>query len=402
MALLELLAAVFIGIILGIFTGLVPGVHINLVAAVILSLSSSLLKHFSPISLAAAIMALSITHVFIDFIPSIFLGAPSDATALAVLPGHRLLLQGRGYEAVVLSATGGFFGILAIVLLLPALLFSVEIIFSIVRPYIGVILTAIAIYNILREKGLNRRIWSISIFSMAGLLGTLALGIPNLKEPLLPLLSGLFGMSTLLASAINSSNVPIQVKDVGNIRKTALLKSVAAGAFSGGIMGIFPALGPAQAAMLARNLVGKSEKTDYLVTLGAVSASSMLFGLVTLFAISKARNGSIAILSELVPVDFSVFLLLMAVAVTASGAAFILALAIGKFFAGNIYRISYGKISVIIILFVAALTFYFSQFTGLLILATGTAIGMLTISKRIARHNLMGCLMMPVILYYLN
>ncbi len=401
MAFFEILAAVLIGVVLGIFTGLIPGVHINLVAAVILSLSPTLLNYFSPVSLAFAIMAMSITHVFIDFIPSIFLGAPSDATALAVLPGHQLLLQGRGYEAVMLSATGGFFGILAIVLLLPALLFSVEIMFSLIRPYIGVILTGIAVYNILCENSLKRKIWSIAIFSMAGSLGILTLGVSNLKEPLLPLLSGLFGTSTILASAINSSNIPIQVKDVGVIKKKTLLKLVAAGVFSGGLMGIFPALGPAQAAMLARNMVGKQEKRDYLVMLGVVSSSSMLFGLVTLFAINKARNGSIAILSELVSVNFSVFLSLMAVAVTAAGAAFILASAIGKFFAGNIYKISYTRTSFFIMAFIAAITFYFSQFTGLLILATGTAIGMLAITKNIARHNLMGCLMAPVIVYYL-
>ncbi len=401
MAFLEILAAVLIGVVLGIFTGITPSVHINLVAAIILSLSPLLLEYFSPVSLAVAIMAMSITHVFIDFIPSIFLGAPSDATALAVLPGHRLLLQGRGYEAVMLSATGGFFGILAVVLLLPILLFSAEAIFSIVRHYIGMILIGIAVYNILCENSIKRKIWSFSIFSMAGLLGILTLGIPNLKEPLLPLLSGLFGLSTLLSSAINSSNIPIQVKDANEVRKTTLLKSVAAGVFSGSLTGIFPALGPAQAAMLARNLAGKSGKRGYLVMLGAVSASSMLFGLVTLFAISKARNGSIAILSEIVSVDFSVFLLLTAATLTAAGAAFILASAIGKFFAGNIYKISYTKTSFFITAFITAITFYFSQFTGLLILATGTAIGMLTIMKRVPRHNLMGCLMLPVITYYL-
>jgi len=38
--------------------------------------------------------------------PSIFLGAPEADTALAVLPGHALLMEGRGEEAVRLSAIG--------------------------------------------------------------------------------------------------------------------------------------------------------------------------------------------------------------------------------------------------------------------------------------------------------
>ncbi len=397
---IELLAALLVGVALGIFTGIVPGVHINLVAAIILSLSPLLLAHFSPVSLAVAIMAMSITHVFIDFIPSIFLGAPSDATALAVLPGHQLLLQGRGYEAVMLSSIGGVFGILAVVLLLPLLLLSVKWVFAEISGSIGILLLCLVVYNVMRERGTEKRFWALSVFLMAGFLGLLTLNVPNLKQPLLPLLAGLFGISTLLASAMNYSCVPIQVKTINELKKTILLKSVAAGAFSGGFMGIFPALGPAQAAMLARNIIGKAEKREYLVTLGAVSASSMLFGLVTLFAINKARNGSIAILSEIVPVNLSMFLLLIAAAITVAGTAFILASAIGKLFAGNIYRISYARTSFFIMSFIAAITFYFSQFTGLLILVTGTAIGMLTISKGVARHNLMGCLMLPVISYY--
>jgi len=398
---IEILLAILVGVTLGIFTGLIPGVHINLVAAVILSLSPFLLGFFSPISLAAAIMAMSITHVFVDFIPSIFVGAPSDATALAVLPGHKLLLEGRGYEAVVLSAIGGFFGLNLVILLLPVLLFAVQHIFSFIRPHIGIILAGIVFYNVLREKHLSAKLWSFTVFLLAGILGFFTLNIPNLNQPLLPLLAGLFGMSTLLASAIKNTAVPIQNSEVKEIKKSVMARSVTAGAFSGGLMGIFPALGPAQAAMLARNLIGNAGKRAYLLTLGAVSTSSMLFGLITLFAIDKARNGSIAILSEIVNVEPSVFILLIAVAMIAGAAALLLTSFMGKIFARNIYKIDYKRISFAIIIFVAVLTFCFSQFIGLIILVTGTAIGLFTITKGIARYNLMGCLMLPVIIYYL-
>jgi len=397
---LEILIAIIIGLILGTFTGLIPGVHINLVAAIILSLSVFLLQFFSPISLAAAIMAMAIMHVFVDFIPSIFLGAPSDATALAVLPGHQLLIEGRGYEAVILSAIGGFFGVVTIISLLPVLLFFVTKIFAVLRPHIGIILLGILIYNIFREKGIKRW-WSFVVISMAGALGFITLNIPNMREPLLPLLASLFGVSMLIVSGLENTAVPIQVREIKIIKPLAAAKSVAAGTFSGGLMGLFPALGPAQAAMLARELLGKSGKRAYLMTIGAVSTSSMLFGLITLFAIDKARNGSIAILSEIVSVGIAEFVLLISVAVVACGAAFIITSIIAKFFSRNIYRIDYTKISVLIIVFISALTFYFSQFVGLLILATGTAIGFFTINKNIARHNLMSCLMVPVMGYYL-
>ena len=233
------------------------------------------------------------------------------------------------------------------------------------------------------------------------MLGWLTLDIPNLNQPLLPLLAGLFGISTLIVSTSRISAVPIQLRDVEKIKKLNLFKSVGAGAFSGGLMGIFPALGPAQAAMLARDLIGKAGKRSYLMTLGAVSTSSMLFGLITLFTIAKARNGSIAILSEILDVGMQEFLLLILVAVITAAVAVMLTLRLGKLFSKNIYRINYRTISYFIIGFVAILVLYFSQFVGLLILTTGTAIGIFTITKNIARHNLMACLMVPVIIYYL-
>ena len=398
---LEILVAMVIGIAFGIFTGMIPGVHINLVAAMILSVSPFLVQYVSPLPIAAGIMAMSITHVFIDFIPSIFLGAPSETTALAVLPGHRLLMEGRGFEAVFLSAIGGFLGVIAIVILLPLIMMGVTQAFPILKPHIGIILVAIVFYNVLREKGFKNRMWVVVVIVLAGALGVLTLNIPNLGHPLLPLLAGLFGISTLIASTLKNSEVPIQVTECREIKKTSLAKSVSAGAFSGGLIGIFPALGPAQAAMLARELIGKAGKRQYLITIGAVSTSSMLFGLVTLFTIDKARNGSIAILSEIVSVGLPEFLLLTTTALIACGFSTMLVILIGRFFAGNISRINYRYVSYLIILFIIVLTFYFSQFTGMVILLTGTAIGLFTITLDVSRHNLMSCLMIPVIGYYI-
>ena len=80
--------AFFIGILAGIFTGLFPGIHVNLVSVFLISISPSLLKYTSPISLAIFIVSMSITHSFLDFIPSIFLGAPDEDSFLSILPGH--------------------------------------------------------------------------------------------------------------------------------------------------------------------------------------------------------------------------------------------------------------------------------------------------------------------------
>ena len=85
--LLELLLALLFGILAGTITGLLPGIHINLVGAILVSLSVGILSSIDPIYLVAFVVAMSITHTFTDFIPSVFLGCPDADTVLSVLPG---------------------------------------------------------------------------------------------------------------------------------------------------------------------------------------------------------------------------------------------------------------------------------------------------------------------------
>ena len=90
---LELLAFILVGIGFGTLTGLVPGIHPNTVFALLLT-SAATLQAIGPIYMAVFIVSVAISNTFTDFIPSIIFGAPDPATALSVLPGHRMLLAG--------------------------------------------------------------------------------------------------------------------------------------------------------------------------------------------------------------------------------------------------------------------------------------------------------------------
>ena len=99
--LLYLVLAVLGGIAIGTIAGLLPGVHVNNTSAILLGLSPALAAAgVQPMYIAAAIVSSTVAQSFLDIIPAIFLGAPDDATVLAVMPGHRMLLDGRGIEAV--------------------------------------------------------------------------------------------------------------------------------------------------------------------------------------------------------------------------------------------------------------------------------------------------------------
>src|SRR3989344_2463704 len=174
---LEELISILIGCILGIMTGLTPGLHINLIASIMLALSNFLLKYTSDLNLIIIIISMSITHLFLDTIPSIFLGVPNEDTAIIILPAHKLLLEGKAQEAVFLSLLGTLFSIIIIL--------------------------------ILKEK---QRFLTLTIFLFSGTMGFIILNTPNIKEPLLPLLAGLFGLSSLILSIKNNTKIPKQIK----------------------------------------------------------------------------------------------------------------------------------------------------------------------------------------------
>ena len=132
---LPLLLVIFfcvLGVFTGIATGLLPGLHVNNIALILLSLSGAIIagfgflfeygitREFILVLICVFIISTSISHTFHDVIPSTFLGAPDGDMALSVLPAHSLLLEGKGYEAVALSAMGSYGAILfCFLLILP-------------------------------------------------------------------------------------------------------------------------------------------------------------------------------------------------------------------------------------------------------------------------------------------
>jgi len=396
----EIFIAILLGCIAGTFTGLTPGVHINLVSLLILTFSVFLLKFTSPLLIAIFIISMSITHTFTDFISSTYLGAPADDTALAVLPAHRMLLEGMGHEAVKLTVIGSLLCLIISIILTPVLVIAVPIIFSYLKDYVGWLLLAVVIFMIFREESIDKKFWAFVVASLSSILGLIVFSIPNLKDPLLPMLSGLFGVSVLLLSLTQKVALPIQrATEMVKVKTANMLKALGSGVFSGSLVSIFPGLGPAQAAILAGQIVGEIEVFSYLILVGGINTVSMILSLVTLFTIQKARNGSIIVVQQLMNnVSVSVLMLFLAVALAAGAIATFLTLYVSKVFSAIMNKVNYSLLSISIIAFVALMVIYFSGPLGFLILVVSTFIGLIPNIVNVSRTNSMACLLVPVIL----
>ena len=268
---LAMLAAT-IGVLSGVITGLTPGVHINLVSALLLSMAPIIALYVPLYLVCILIVAMAITHTFLDTIPSIFLGAPDDDKALGVLPGHRYLLRGNGMMAVKLCVTGGIFGTLLAILFFLPLQISIELSYAKSRPYFFWILLCIVLFTIFKDK---KKIWALLVFLLSGIVGFVPLRIA-LNEPLLPLLSGIFGVATLLYSMNENQNIPSQKDEC--YTQLEVKKSVL-GSILGVVAGLITALLPGVSASAASAVSSQgSDLGDhgFLILLGSLGTSSFI------------------------------------------------------------------------------------------------------------------------------
>jgi putative membrane protein len=277
--------SIFGGYLLGVISGLLPGIHNNNFALALVALAPFLAeKGLSPFYIAVIILSNAVAQTFHDIIPSVFLGAPDGDTALAVLPGHRLLLDGAGAEAVRLSALGSAGAVVAsLVFVLPFSLF-----FGTIYPYLeahmALILILIVFLMLASEKGgdeegnkeeqkegedLERKslfekykykAYALFLFLTTGVLGIFAFAredlmvpIINFGEPsaLMPLLSGLFGASQLIISLLTSSKIPDKSVSALKLSQKRIVRGILTGSAAGSFVAWLPGLSSAIAALLA-------------------------------------------------------------------------------------------------------------------------------------------------------
>jgi len=396
----DVLAFTALGVALGIFTGFLPGIHVNNLTPMLLALAVG--SAFAPMTLAAAIVAMTITNTFISYIPATFLGAPEPGTELSVLPAHRLLMQGKGYEAIKLTAIGCFGGLLLSAALIWPMLLFIGPAYSAIRPQMHFLLAAVVIVMVALEKSKAGIFWAVAIFLLSGFLGLLSLDTNLIRGDvaLMPLLSGLFGVSTLLLSLGNTGSMPEQRIDDGPLEMRRDLKPLFAGTAAGALTGIIPGIGPSQGTVLAQLATRSGGTREFIVSVSGVNTAKALFSFVALYAIGRARSGAAVAVEQLMEVGFKELVFLVGVALFVGGIAVILHMKLGRFAARNIGRLPYRATCIAVIASIVGLTIYYSGLIGLLILATATAIGILPAVVNVKRTHAMGVIMLPCILYF--
>lgn len=397
---IELLLALLTGFTLGIVTGLTPGVHSNLITTLLISLFPTL-TFLTPFVAAVFIVSLAITHTLIEFIPTIFLIVPNEDSFLALLPGQQLLAQGRAYEAVALLTIGSLLGFGITLLITPLYVVALPKAYALLTGVIPYILLALSLYLICREE---RPTTALLVFFLAALLGLLTFHLP-LREPLLPLLAGLFGLSSMLTTSsivkIPLQNTKVELKQIMPRRKE-WASSLSAALLAAPLCSCLPGIGAGHAATLGSEIIPQNNRS-FLLLVGALATAVMSLSFVTVYAIGRARSGAAAAIQEILEpftlLQLSHVLILISI-ISCIAAASTLALARRATIILN--KIKYRMLSRVVIIFLMFLTLIVSGPIGLLVLVTGAAIGMFCIQTLTRRINLMAALIVPAIIFYLT
>jgi putative membrane protein len=433
------------GVSLGIITGLLPGLHVNNVALIMVSLSSGIVAACSPLFaygisdqfilmlIAGFMISVSISHSFHDTIPSTFIGAPEEETALSVLPAHSLLLKGEGYKAVALAALGSYGAILVCLAFLYPLRFIIGpplSLYDTMQEVMIWFLLAIVILMISTEKtritdfgssgklpSLLGMIFAAFVFVLSGIFGIIIFDV-HLTSPiglpapvLFPALAGLFGVPPLLTSLVTKPAIPEQKVEPfiqNRIEKKSSFFSILIGSFAGIFVSLIPGLTTATGTVLAMNARQKSSQEQTIVTLSAVNTAATFSVTMMLFIIQRARSGVTLAVRDMITIEpwdsfampMGVIYLLMFL-ILSGALSFFLTLYIGRLFARKFHVIPYQKLVVFTLLFVCVLVVLFTGVLGLIVLLVATSIGFLPLCWGVRRSHCMGVLLIPIILYFL-
>jgi putative membrane protein len=401
-------------------SGLVPGLHVNNFAALLLAISADMISRgFTAYHVSAIILSASVSQTFFDSIPAIFLGATDADAALAVLPGHRLMMEGRGVEAVRLSALGSAGSVVISLLLVLPLSWFFSSFYDYLMKYVSFILLAIALMMIKREMGpqiegqgrlvhLKYKALAAVLFLTSGLLGTFSfarqdlLSSPPEFEPqvLLPLLSGLFGASSLILSLAADTEIPEQEETLIRLSQGTMARSLFLGSLGGSVVAWIPGLSPSVAAAAAR-LGGAPMPEEFLISISGVNTANALFSLVALYAIGRPRSGAAAAIAQLITLDQSSLVAMILIVIAVTVASYWAAVASARWAALLLSRLNYRLLCIGVLAGLAAMTLIFTGPFGMLIFFLSSVLGLIAPLAGIHKTHAMGVLMVPLIVHYL-
>ncbi|WP_255196593.1 tripartite tricarboxylate transporter permease [Halorarius litoreus] len=391
------LGFVLAGITLGGVSGLVPGLHANNMALLLASVATALPG--PPRFVAAAMLAAGVVHTFLDVVPMLALGVPDPAMAASALPGHRLVLQGRGHEAIRLSALGSGLAVAFAVPLAVPITRLMTAVYPTITAHLSLVLVAVAALLVLTESHLGAMLGGVGCLLASAALGLVTLDLDpaaplDAGGMLAPLFAGLFGAPVLVDAAFGGGVPPQDDATVALPRRDVGLVA-GVGTLSGALVGYLPGVSSAVAATTALLAVpGKLGARGFLVAVSGVNTANTIFALFALVALGHPRTGVLVAVDRTgAPVDLP---LLLSTTGIAACAGFLLVLSLGDRYLTLVRGLDYRWLSLVVLSLLVGIAYLFAGGVGVLVFLVAGLLGLLPPRLGTRRVHLMGVLMGPL------
>ena len=140
----------------------------------------------------------------------------------------------------------------------------------------------------------------------------------------------------------------------------------------------------------------------FLVSIGAVSSSDLVYSLLALYLIGNPRSGIAVAVSKLIKVGFHEMILLICVIAMSAGIGVILTLKLTKISMKFLQKVNYQKLCLFTMVFIYALILLFSGVFGVIIATIAMCVGLIPNYTNVRRTHSMGCLLLPTICFFME
>ena len=407
------------GVLASGLLSLLPGFHVyNLVAIGVVLGGGHVLP---PEWILPVTMGMVVGFSVFSAIPSVLLAAPDESAFFTVLPGQRMLMEGRGAEAVLFIGAGSMIGLAALcgsAAILPA---AVPVAHAVLSRHAYWIVWCVIAFMLLSEWPRANAYWvgpavrlagawrqlaaGLLTFVLSGVLGLVLMNASPIDpraafQNLMPAFVGLFTLPWLLMNLVTRVQAPPQ-EALGDIRldRRAVGVGGAAGVLGGGFAAFMPGVTGGVGGMLAGHALAVRDGRAFLISQGASRTVYMAGALLLFFLPDGAltRGGAAAMLPALHAAAWkSGYAAAVAGVAFSAAAALLLIRPLTRVAMALLAAVGCRVLSWIALVAALVLVLTLTGIAGLVVTVVATAIGLVPLLHGSRRMNALGVILLPL------
>jgi putative membrane protein len=409
-----------VGGLISSILGCLPGLHIYNVLAVLVMLGHGCAAGSNVVVPFTAGMIVG--YAMLNTVPSVLLAVPDESAFFTVLPGQKYLMEGRGYEGVMVTAAGGLGGLFLLVAAVgPAAPRVLPIVSGVLRPHMHWVVWCVICFMLMSEwpkptpalQGGWARFLSawrstgmgLLTFVLSGVLGFILIYRSPVScdvafQNLMPAFVGMFGLPWLVLNLASRTEAPPQcAARLDRIGCSVAVRGIAAGGLGGIFAAFVPGITGGVGGLLAGHATATRDSRVFLVSQGASKLVYYVGAFLFFFVpgVHLKRGGGTWLLRGLYePVGYHDYYMVLASVAVAGAVAFLLVDPLARLTIRLISGIGYRRVSAFALVVAFGVVLGMTGWMGVLVMTVAFGIGLIPLLYGSRRMNCLGIILLPI------